>query len=33
MRDADDQLVRITDADGSEEWVNRHRIIRVTRMD
>ncbi len=33
LRDADDQLVRITeDGDDSEEWINRHRIIRVTRI-
>ncbi len=32
IRDADDQLVRITDeGDDAEEWINRHRIIRVTR--
>jgi hypothetical protein len=32
LRDADDQLVRVSeDGDDSEEWINRHRIIRVTR--
>ncbi len=34
LRDADDQLVRVTEeGDDSEEWINRHRIIRVTRVD
>jgi hypothetical protein len=33
LRDADDQLVRITeDGDASEEWIDRHRIIRVMRV-
>jgi hypothetical protein len=34
IRDADDQLVRVTeDGDDKEEWINRHRIIRATRVD
>ncbi len=33
LRAADDQLVRITGPDDdSEVWINRHRIIRVTRV-
>lgn len=33
LRDADDQLVRVTgEGDDAEEWINRHRIIRITRV-
>ena len=33
LRDADDQLVRISEADAeAEEWINRHRIIRIVRV-
>ena len=33
IRDADDQMVRVSEDGGdSEEWINRHRIIRATRV-
>lgn len=32
LRDADDQLVRVTEeGDEAEEWIDRHKIIRITR--
>ena len=33
LQNADDQLVRISEADAdAEEWINRHRIIRIVRV-